>query len=138
MKVNIHHVKGITMVGKADSGHWVTMDGPEDVGGANAGSRPMELLLIALGGCTGMDVLSILQKMRVDLDDFQIEIDADRVSEHPKVFSRIKINYLFYGKNIPVESVKRAIELSETKYCSASIMLRNSCEITTEYKIIEN
>ena len=112
MKVNIHHVKGITMVGKADSGHWVTMDGPEDVGGANAGSRPMELLLIALGGCTGMDVLSILQKMRVDLDDF-------------------------YGKNIPVESVKRAIELSETKYCSASIMLRNSCEITTEYNIIE-
>jgi putative redox protein len=137
MKANIRRVNGITMVGKSDSGHWVSMDGPESLGGADAGSRPIELFLIGLGGCTGMDVLSILQKKRVKVDDFEIEIDSERASEHPKVFTQIHLKYIFYGKNIPVDAVERAIELSETKYCSASEILKKSTELVTEYEIRE-
>lgn len=137
MKANIRRVNGITMVGKSESGHWVTMDGPVKFGGADAGVRPMELFLIGLGGCTGMDVLSILAKKRVKLNDFEIEINADRAPEHPKVYTKIHLKYIFYGNNIPVEAVERAIELSETIYCSASEMLRQSTELTTEYEIRE-
>jgi len=135
MKANIRRVGGITMVGKSDSGHWVSMDGPESLGGADAGSRPMELFLIGLGGCTGMDVLSILEKKRVKLDDFEIQIDADGATEHPKVFTKIHLKYIFYGNDIPVQAVERAIELSETKYCSATEMLKKSAQIKTEYEI---
>lgn len=138
MKANIRRVNGITMVGKSDSGHWVTMDGPKNFGGADAGVRPMELILIGLGGCTGMDVLSILERKRVKLDDFEIEIDANRAPEHPKVYTKIKLKYIFYGKDIPVEAVERAIELSETTYCAASEMLRQSTELTAEYEIRES
>jgi putative redox protein len=137
MKANIRRVNGITMVGKSDSGHWVPMDGPESLGGADAGTRPLELFLIGLGGCTGMDVLSILEKKRVKLDDLKIEIDADQAPEHPKIFTKIRLKFIFYGKDIPVEAVERAIELSETKYCSASEMLRRTAELTTEYEIKE-
>ncbi len=129
MKAIVRRVGGVAMVGKADSGHWVPMDGPEDVGGFTGGSRPLELLLIGLGGCTGMDVLSILAKKRVKLDDFEIALEADRAAEHPRVFTGIRIVFHFYGDGLRVEDLQQAVDLSEQKYCSASAMLRAACPV---------
>ena len=123
------------MAGKADSGHWVPMDGSEDVGGFAGGSRPLELFLIGLGGCTGMDVLSILAKKRVKLDDFEVQIDADRADEHPKVFTAIRIVFHFYGDDLRVEELQTAVDLSEQKYCSASAMLRCACPVDVRVEI---
>jgi len=123
------------MVGKAESGHWVPMDGPEDTGGCNAGSRPLELFLIGLGGCTGMDVLSILSKKRVKLDDFEIDLDANRAEEHPKVFTAIRMTFHFYGDDLRKEDLEAAIRLSEEKYCSASAMLRQVAPIEVQLEI---
>jgi putative redox protein len=98
----------------------------------------LELILMGLGGCTSMDVLSILQKKRVHLDDYEVQLEAERAQDHPKVFTVIKLRFVFYGKNIPKEAVKRAIELSETKYCSASAMLSKTAKMVVEYEIKEN
>jgi len=137
MKATIKQVQGITMVGKADTTVWVPMDGPEDLTGSNAGVRPIELFLIGLGGCTGMDVISILQKKRVALDDFEIEIDAERAEEHPKIYTKIHLKYIVYGANIKPNDVERAIDLSEEKYCSATAMLRPTVDITSSFEIRE-
>jgi putative redox protein len=123
------------MVGKADSGHWVPMDGPEDVGGFTGGSRPLELFLIGLGGCTGMDVLSILAKKRVKLDDFEIQLEADRADEHPKVFTAVRLVFHFYGDDLRLEELQSAVDLSEQKYCSASAMLRSTCPVDVRIEI---
>ena len=132
----VKQIKGISFAGKSDSNHWVTMDGPENFGGSDAGSRPKELLLIALGGCTGSDVATILQKKKVQLDDFEMNISADMADEHPQVFTKINIEFVFYGKNIQEKDVERAIELSQTKYCSVTHMLNKAVEITHSYKIV--
>lgn len=134
----VKHIQGVTFIGKSDSNHWVTMDGPENFGGSNAGSRPKELLLIALGGCTGSDVATILQKKKVQLDDFEMKITADVADEHPQVYTKINIEFVFYGKNIQEKDVERAIELSQTKYCSVTQMLNKAVEISHSYKIIRN
>jgi len=97
MNANVIQVKGISFVGKAESNHWVSMDGPADFKGYNAGSRPKELILIGLGGCTGADVASILGKMREPVIRFEIEIDAESAKEHPKVFTKINLVYKFWG-----------------------------------------
>jgi putative redox protein len=136
-KAYIKQIKGITFAGRTDSNHWVTMDGPENFGGCNAGIRPKELLLIALGGCTGSDVVSILQKKKVELDDFEINISAEMSDEHPKVYKKMHVEYVFYGENIKTNDVERAIELSTTKYCAVTGMLEKSVEITNSYKIVE-
>ncbi len=136
-KVVVKQVSGITLVAKGDSNHWVVMDGPETFGGSLAGSRPMELILMGLGGCTGMDVVSILQKKRVNLKDFKVEIEAETAPEHPKVYTKIWVKFLFYGKGIREEDVKRAIDLSKDKYCSVSAMLKPTVEIFYDYEIIE-
>ena len=138
MKVTLKQISGLAMAGTSDSKHWVTMDGPEKFGGFSAGSRPMELLLIAVAGCTGMDVISILRKKRVKFEDFSIEVEAEQAEEHPKVFTEIKIHYLITGRNIRKVDVENAIELSESKYCSATIMLKKSADITSTYEIIES
>ncbi|MBD3386712.1 osmotically inducible protein OsmC [candidate division KSB1 bacterium] len=135
MKVEIRQVKGITMVGKGDSGHWVSMDGPEAFEGSNAGVRPLELFLMGLGGCTSMDVISILQKKRIKVDDYECILEAERAEEHPKVFTKVKVNFIFYGEDIDKKDVERAIELSENKYCSASAMLKKSVPIIVDYEI---
>ncbi len=135
MKVEIRQVKGITMVGKGDSGHWVSMDGPEAFEGSNAGVRPLELFLMGLGGCTSMDVVSILQKKRIKIDNYECILEAERAEEHPKVFTKVKINFIFYGEDIDEKDVERAIELSENKYCSASAMLKKSVPIIVDYEI---
>ncbi len=131
----IKQVRGITFAGKTDSNHWVMMDGPGSFGGNDAGIRPKELVLLALAGCTGSDVVSILGKKRVPLDGFEIEVTAEQQDEHPQVFTRIHLDFVFHGDGIRPADVERAIELSETKYCSVSAMLRASVPITHAYRI---
>lgn len=133
----IKQLQGITFVGKADSNHWITMDGPEKFGGSNAGFRPKELLLIALGGCTGSDVGSILSKKKVKLDNFEINITAEAAEEHPQVYTKAHIEYVFYGKNIQSKDVERAIELSQNTYCSVTAMLQKAFTIEHSYRIVE-
>lgn len=134
-KAYIKQIKGITFAGKTDSNHWVTMDGPEEFGGSNAGIRPKELLLLGLGGCTGSDVVSILNKKRVKVDDFEMNLTADTTDEHPQVFTKINIEYVFYGNNIIPKDVERAIELSQTKYCGVTAMYQKAMEISYTYRI---
>ena len=122
VKAYVKQINGISFVGKTDSNHWVTMDGPEDFGGSNAGIRPKELMLLALGGCTGSDVVAILQKKRIDVRSFEINITAEMTDDHPKVYSSMNIEYVFKGKGIKETDVERAIELSQTKYCGVTKM----------------
>ena len=131
----VQNIRGVTFLGKADSNHWVTMDGPEDFGGSNAGSRPKELVLMALGGCTGSDVATILQKKRVPVRGFEMRLEANTAEEHPQVFTDIHIEYVVYGDGINPADVERAIELSTTKYCAVSAMLRPSVKLTHSLRI---
>lgn len=126
---------GVTFMAKGDSGHWVSMDGPADFGGSNAASRPKELVLFALGGCTGSDVAAILKKKRVPMQGFEMQINATQAEEHPQVYTDIHIEYVFYGTGINPADVERAIELSTTKYCSVSAMLRASVKLTHSFRI---
>lgn len=126
---------GITFAGRTDSNHWVVMDGPEKFGGSEAGVRPKELLLLSLIGCTGADVASILAKKRVQLDGFNIELNAEESEEHPIVYTSIHIEYIFYGTDIAEKDVERAIELSQTKYCGVTAMLEKAVTITSSYRI---
>jgi putative redox protein len=137
MKANLKWVDNLSFVGKSDSNNLVPMDGKSSVGGGDAAATPMELLLLGLGGCTAMDVVSILKKMRVQLDDFKVEIAADRAAEHPKIFTKIDIKFIFYGKEINEKNVERAIELSAERYCSASAMLKKTTQILTSFEIRE-
>ena len=137
MNVKLKQISGLAMAAVGDSAHWVITDGPEKFGGFSAGSRPMELLLMSLASCTAMDVVSILRKKRVKLNDFHMEVEAEQASEHPKVFTNIKLSYIFTGSNIRPSDVEQAIELSENKYCSASAMLKKSVNITYDYKLVD-
>ena len=136
-KVYLKQVKGLTLAARGESNHWITMDGPEKLGGSNAGVRPKELVLMALAGCTGSDVVSILQKKRVKLSDFEINITAQQSENHPKVFTHIDLEYVFYGKDIKEKDVERAIELSTDTYCGVSAMLKKAMTINHTYKIVE-
>ena len=137
MKAYIKQLKGITLTGKADSNHWITMDGGEDFGGSKAAPGPMELILLALGGCSSMDIIPILKKKKIPLEGYEVNLDGERAAEHPKVFTKINIEFVFYGKGIEPKDVERAIELSLNKYCSVSGMLSKSVEITHSYRIEE-
>jgi putative redox protein len=134
----LKQIKGITFAAKSDSNHWVTMDGSPEFGGSNAGSSPKELVLMGLAGCTSSDVINILNKKRVNLSDYEVNIKAEVSDEHPKVFTSINLEYVFYGKNINEKDVERAIELSQTKYCAVTQMLIKSVNISHTYKIIES
>jgi putative redox protein len=134
-KAVVKQLRGITLAAKADTNHWVMMDGRDSSGGEGAASTPKELLLMALGGCTSMDVIAILKKMRVNLEGFEVRLTGNAREEHPQVFTDIQIEYVFYGDAIPEADVQRAIELSTTKYCSVSAMLRESVKITHSYTI---
>jgi putative redox protein len=111
------------------------MDSEKRFGGTEGAAKPKELFLMALAGCTGMDVASILSKMRVRLDDFELWIDAEEAEEHPKVFTKIRLEYRFFGKEIDTDKVEQAIELSATKYCAVSAMLKKAVEIQSSYRI---
>ncbi len=134
-KAFIKQLQGITFAGKTDSNHWVMMDGPEKFGGSEAGIRPKELMLLSLGGCTGADVASILQKKRVNLDGYEMNLTAEATEDYPQVFTKIHIEYIFYGEDVKEKDVERAIELSQTKYCGVTAMLKQIMEITYSYKI---
>lgn len=121
----------------ADSGHRVVLDGPPELGGRNQGIRPMEMILIGLGGCSAFDVLHILRKAHLQIKDCQIELKAERAAQVPKVFTKIHLHFVVSGRNIPRAKVSRAIELSAEKYCSASIMLGKTAAITHDFEIIE-
>lgn len=131
----VKQLQGITLAAKGDSRHWIMMDGSPTFGGSEAAPSPKELLLFSLGGCTAMDVIPILKKKRVPLEDFEIRISANTQEEHPQVFTDIHLEYVFYGENINPADVERAIELSRTKYCSVSAMLSKAVNITHSYRI---
>ena len=137
MKARIKWVEDATFIGESGSGHAVVMDGPPDMGGRNLGVRPMEMLLLGMGGCTNFDVIHILKKSRQAVTDCVAELTAERADTEPKVFTRIHVHFVVRGKDLKEERVKKAVELSAEKYCSASIMLGNAgVEITHDFEIV--
>lgn len=138
MKAKIKWVEEMTFVGESGSGHSVLMDGPPDLGGRNLGIRPMEMILLGLGGCTSFDVMLILKRARQSVTDCVVELDAERSEGNPKVFTRIHVHFIVSGEDLKENQVKRAVDLSAEKYCSASIMLAQAgVEITHDYEIHE-
>jgi putative redox protein len=135
MKARIKWVQDATFVGESGSGHSVVMDGPPDSGGRNLGVRPMEMLLLGMGGCTAADVVHILKRSRQSVTDCVVELDAERAAEVPKVFTRIHVHFIVTGNNLSGNQVKRAVQLSAEKYCSASLMLAKTAAITHDYEI---
>ncbi|MDP6163839.1 MAG: OsmC family protein [Candidatus Thioglobus sp.] len=137
MNISVNWVDGLLMVGKSDSGHTITMDGPPEVGGENLGVRPMEMLLLGVAGCTMIDVVTTLKKMRQDLSHCETKINAERATEYPKVFTDIHIHFIVKGKDLDAKKVDKAITLSAEKYCSASIMLGETATITHDFEVID-
>ena len=137
MNISVNWVDGLLMVGKSDSGHTITMDGPPESGGENLGVRPMEMLLLGVAGCTMIDVVTTLKKMRQDLSHCETKINAERATDHPKVFTDIHIQFILKGQNLDEKKVDKAITLSAEKYCSASIMLGETATITHDFEVIE-
>ncbi len=118
-------------------GHKIPMDIEVENGGNNHGSKPKPLMMAALGGCTGIDVVSILKKMKVELESFNLFIEADMTEEHPKVFTRMHVIYEFKGSNLPMDKLERAVELSREKYCGVSAMYKKAFEMTYEIKVLD-
>ncbi len=137
MQVKVKWDNGVCFSGQSESNHSVKMDGPSDAGGLDRGMRPMELILIGMGGCTSFDVVTILKKSRQDVTDCKAEISAERSENIPKVFTKIHIHFILEGKALDASVVERTINLSATKYCSASIMLEKSVVITHDFEIVE-
>lgn len=137
MKSRVRWVDGVKFLGESGSGHAVLMDGAAESGGTNLGPRPMEMLLLGLGGCTSFDVITILKKMREPVQDCVAEIEATRAETDPKVFTRIHVAFIVTGRNLSREKVERAVHLSADKYCSASLMLAKTAEITHSVEIVE-
>jgi putative redox protein len=135
MKVSVKWVDGVSFVGESETGHAVVLDGAPENGGRNIGMRPMEMLLIGMGGCTSFDVVMILKKSRQQIADCVAEITAERADEIPKVFTKIHVHFVVTGENLNEKQVERAVSLSAEKYCSASIMLSKACEITHDFEI---
>jgi putative redox protein len=135
MKARVKWIEGTVMLGEADSGHGVVMDGPPEYGGRNLGVRPMEMLLIGMGGCTEFDVLHILRKARQEVRSCEVELTAERAATDPKVFTRIHAHFILSGKELAEKQVERAIRLSAEKFCSASIMLGATAQVTHDFEI---
>jgi putative redox protein len=128
-------VQGVTVVARGASNHWVVMDGSPDFDGSGAGSTPKELVLMGLAGCTASDVIPILKKKRVPLRNLEIKVSGVERDEHPKIFTEIHVEYIFYGDGLNPQDLERAIELSRTKYCSVSAILSASAKLTHSYRI---
>ena len=136
MKARVKWLDNMSFVGESDSGHSVVMDGAPEDGGRNLGVRPMEMLLLGMGGCTAFDVVLILKRARQDIIDCEVELEAERAAEVPKVFTKIHVHYIVKGHDLNEKQVARAVSLSAEKYCSASIMLAAVAEISHDYEII--
>ena len=137
MKARVKWVDGAMFVGESGSGHSVVMDGPPDHGGRNLGIRPMEMLLLGMGGCTAFDVMLILRRGRHNIADCVVELEAGRADNEPRVFTRIHAHFIIEGTGLSHKVVERAVNLSAEKYCSASIMLGQTAEITHDFEIVE-
>lgn len=135
MKVRVKWIEDVAFMGESETGHAVVMDGAPENGGRNIGMRPMEMLLIGMGGCTSFDVVTILKKSRQAVTDCVAEISAERADEVPKVFTKIHVHFVVTGSDLNDKQVQRAVSLSAEKYCSASIMLSKSVVITHDYEI---
>jgi putative redox protein len=136
MNATVRWTSGMQFTGAGAAGTTTTMDARPEHGGQGTGPSPMETVLLALAGCTGMDVVSILQKMRVPLEGLEIRVTAERAEEHPKVFTRIALEYIVTGADLRPDQVTRAVELSQTQYCSVSAMLRRAAELTYTWRIV--
>lgn len=137
MKTRIKWVENASFLGQTESGHSLLMDGPPDAGGQNLGPRPMETVLMGAGACTAFDVVHILKKSRQPVTGCVVDLDADRAPQDPKVFTHIRLHFVVTGKGLNPQQVERAIKLSAEKYCSASIMLGKTAEITHDFEIVE-
>ena len=137
MKARVKLVEGMQFVGSADSGHGVVMDAAAEVGGRNSGIRPMEMLLVGMGGCTAIDVVAMLRKQRQDIEGVEVALLAERADDHPKVFTSVKLVYTVRGRKLNKALVERAVGLSDEKYCSATAMIRKSAGITSEIVLVE-
>ena len=137
LKAKIKWMQDVSFKGSSDSGHEVVLDGPKELGGKDLGMRPMEMMLIGMGGCTSFDVVTILKRSRQEITGCIAEIEATRADEIPKVFTSIHIHFLIKGIDLQEKAVERAVELSANKYCSASIMLGKSVKITHDFVISE-
>ncbi|HUV23252.1 MAG TPA: OsmC family protein [Gammaproteobacteria bacterium] len=136
MKCRIKWLDHMSFVGESGSGHSVVMDGAPEAGGRNLGIRPMEMLLLGLGGCTAFDVVSILRKSRQRISDCEVEIEAERAAEVPKVFTSIHVHFIVSGRDLDTTKVSKAVALSADKYCSASRMLEKAATITHDFEIV--
>ncbi len=137
MEAKVTYVNGLQFIGETGTGHALVMDGDLEVGGRDTGPRPTELLLVAIGGCSGMDVISILKKKKQDVMGLEINVKGEKAETHPKRFTKITLEYIIKGKDISEEAVKRAVELSMEKYCSVKATLEGSAKIEFSYKILE-
>ena len=138
MKARVKLVEGMTFVAESGSGHAVVVDSSPDVGGRNLGARPMELVLMGTGACSAIDVIHFLRRARLSVTDRVVELDAERATEDPKVFTRIRFHYVITGKGLPATQVERAIKLSKDKYCSASAMMAMTAALEWDYEIRES
>jgi putative redox protein len=137
MKSRVKWVEETLFIGESGSGHTVVMDGPPESGGRNLGVRPMEMLLIGMGGCASFDVVHILKKGRHDVRGCEAFLEADRADQDPKVFTRIHLRFVITGKGLSEAVVERAVKLSAEKYCSASIMLGKTAEVTHSFELVD-
>jgi len=137
MQAHVKWVEDRTFLGRSGSNHSVIMDGDSEGGGRNAGFRPMEMLLLGMGGCTAYDVVSILEKMRQPVQGCVVELKAERSDDHPKVFTNIRVRYIISGRGLDPKKVDRAVNLSNDSYCSATIMLAKTATVSHEIEIIE-
>ncbi|HIQ07355.1 MAG TPA: OsmC family protein [Thiotrichaceae bacterium] len=135
MKTRVKWLDNMSFVGESASGHSVVMDGPPEAGGRNLGIRPMEMLLLGIGGCSSFDVVSILKKARQNIQNCEVEIEAERTDTEPKVFIKIHLHFVISGHELNENRVEKAVSLSADKYCSASIMLGKTADITHSFEI---
>ena len=134
MEIEVKQLDGSTFVGRGESNHWTVMDATEDVDGHDGATRPMEMLLLSLGGCTGIDLNTLLKKMRVDYDDIDINISGKRNDDHPKYYTKIHVAYKVFGKDLPEDKVAKAVRLTQEKYCSVTHSLK--AEVSYDYEIV--
>ncbi|WP_112662287.1 OsmC family protein [Microvirga flavescens] len=137
MKARVKLIDGMAFLGESGSGHGIVMDGAPEYGGRNIGIRPMEMLLLGLGGCTAFDVVQILRRGRESVTDCVIDISSERAETDPKVFTKIHLDYRVTGRDLSADKVERAINLSKEKYCSASIMLGATAKITHSWTVVD-
>ena len=133
---NLKWVDGFQFVGESGSGHAIVIDAPGDTGGATSGMTPMEMLLVAIGGCSGMDVISVLKKKRLDVHDIDIKVHGEKAEDYPKKYTGIELEFIVTGSNLPDDAVKKAIDLSMDKYCSVKATLEGSAKISYTYRTV--